>query len=82
MGGRSLPGMAKHTLDLNLPRTALANVDAELVVKADGKRLGTAHISKGGIDWIPAQKSVSGHTVTWETFAELMKQHGTPKKKK
>lgn len=73
--------MAKHTLDLNLPKTALANVDAELVVKADGTRIGTAHISKGGIDWIPAQKSKSGHSLTWEKFATLIETHGTPKKK-
>ena len=62
--------MAEHTIVFNVPKLELINKDMEVVVRADGKKLGTLLISKGTIGWLPVgkQKKSALHR-SWSEFA-------------
>jgi hypothetical protein len=45
--------MAIHKLVMKQPSEQILNRDVEFIVRADGKKLGELHISKGAIEWIP-----------------------------
>lgn len=50
--------------------------DVEFEVKKDGAKLGTILISKGNIEWLPANNSVNKYRLDWTKFAELMVSQG------
>lgn len=50
--------------------------DVKIDVKKDGKKLGTALVSKGNIEWLPSGHSVNKKRLSWEKFAKLMEEHG------
>jgi len=62
--------MAAHKVSLTIPHTIdIGNVDVEFEVR-DGKNLmGKVKISKGGIDWWPANARRK-RSATWEQFAQ------------
>lgn len=64
--------MAKHEVTLQNANKVLLSKDVEIEVKTDGKKLGTLMISKGNIEWMPANHSVNKRRLSWEKFAELM----------
>jgi hypothetical protein len=64
--------MPKHTLNLHLPRSTIASSDVEIVVFSDDAIRGRLLISKGGVDWWPANNKKFHHRMRWEKFAELM----------
>jgi hypothetical protein len=43
--------VAEHEIEITLPRKALMNVDAKILIKSDGRKLGELHVSKGTVDW-------------------------------
>jgi hypothetical protein len=51
-------------------------------VNSDGAKLGTLLISKGNIEWVPANKSVKKYRLSWERFAETMEASGKLAKRK
>jgi len=63
--------MAEHDIELTIPSKPLMNVDATLVVRSDGKKLGELHISKGTVDWKPAGKKTAAY-ITWEDFSNML----------
>jgi hypothetical protein len=68
--------MARHEVGLDIrPTIWLSKVDIEIPVRSDGRFIGSLHISQGSIDWIPAKQS-HGRRVSWESFSEIMAQHG------
>ena len=64
--------MPKHTLNLHLPKSTIVNSDAEIVVYSDQPIRGRLLISKGGVDWWPANSKKFHHRMRWENFAKLM----------
>ncbi|HDS1405639.1 hypothetical protein [Stenotrophomonas maltophilia] len=61
---------------MDLATKFVLHKDVELAVRKDGKLLGTALISKGNIEWVPAGNSVNKKRLSWARFAELMQDHG------
>lgn len=68
--------MAQHEIDVKVPQEIwVENTDLEINVKSNGRLLGRVHISRGTIDWIPAN-SQSRYRLKWERFGELMVDYG------
>jgi hypothetical protein len=74
----------KHEVTLDLCKNSVVPVgstDIEISVSLATGKLGTLLISKGNIEWMPANKSVNARRFTWRQFADKMKE-GKPVKKK
>jgi len=50
--------------------------DARIEVWKDDDKLGTILVSKGNIEWLPANHSVNKYRLSWMKFAELMVEEG------
>jgi len=61
---------------MDLSTKFVLHKDVELEIKKDGRKLGTALISKGNIEWVPAKNSVNKKRLSWAKFAELMESEG------
>lgn len=68
--------MAKHDVTLDLHTKVVQNRDIEIQVRSDGAKLGTLLVSKGNIEWLPANNSVNRYGLSWEKFAQLMQESG------
>ena len=66
----------KHEVTLDLSTKFVLNKDVTVSVKADGKKLGTLLISKGDLQWLPANASVNKKRLTWTKFSELIEAEG------
>lgn len=73
--------MAKHEIRLTFPSHEVVNNDVTIKVKSDDALLGRIEISKGSIDWWPANNSKTHYKMTWENFQALMEQNGRQVKK-
>jgi len=65
-----------HEVTLDIATKFVLHKDATIEVKKDGKKLGTALVSKGNIEWLPAGNSVNKKRMSWEKFAEMMESEG------
>ncbi len=72
--------MPSHKVALRLPAKLILAKDVEFDVKSDAKKLGTLLVSKGNIEWVPANHSVRKKRLSWEKFAELMETSGRTKR--
>ena len=63
--------MAEHDIEITLPTKPLVNVDATIVIRSEGAKLGELRISRGSVDWRARNKRTT-KAITWERFAELM----------
>jgi hypothetical protein len=63
--------MPEHDIEITLPSKPLVNVDATIVVRSDGQKLGELHISKGSVDWKAAGKQ-RAKPISWERLAALL----------
>ena len=68
--------MAAHEISFEIPQKFVLAKDVEFEVKSDGSKLGKLLISKGNIEWIPANNSVNKCRLSWEKFAEVMLSEG------
>lgn len=68
--------MAQHEVTMALSTTFVLSKDVKLDIKKDGSKLGTALISKGNIEWVPAGNSANKKQLSWTKFAELMESQG------
>lgn len=68
--------MPTHDVSLNLHTKLVANKDVEVKVKSDNVSLGTLLISKGNIEWLPANNYVNKYRLSWERFADFMEENG------
>jgi hypothetical protein len=73
--------MPKHDVTLDLHTKVVAHKDIEVSVRSDDSKLGTLLVSKGNIEWLPANNSVNKYRLSWERFAEVMQEHGSRVKK-
>ena len=67
--------MPVHEINVTVPAQSIKNADMEIVIDADGRRFGRVKISRGSIDWVPANGTVT-RRLSWEKFAQLMDEHG------
>lgn len=68
--------MATHDVSFKIPpKFVLAN-DVVFDIKSDGSKIGSLLISKGNIEWKPANNSVKKRRLTWEKFAQVMESEG------
>lgn len=74
--------MAIHEVTIQNANKVLLSKDVEIEVKSDGKKLGKLLISKGNIEWMPANHSVNKRRLSWEKFAELMEEQPAVKVRK
>lgn len=65
-----------HEVTMDISTKFLLHKDVTIDVKKDGRKLGTALISKGNIEWVPAGNSVNKKRLSWAKFAELMVTEG------
>ncbi|MNY72263.1 hypothetical protein D3C86_2107760 [compost metagenome] len=71
-----------HEVKINLQSKLVQRQDVEVEVKKDGGKLGTILISQGNIEWVPSGNHVNKRHLKWTQFAELMEEHGKPRKMK
>ena len=69
--------VATHTVSFEIPQKLVLAKDIEFNVKSNGKKLGVLLISKGNIEWVPANNSVKKRRMSWEHFAVMMERIGT-----
>jgi hypothetical protein len=74
----------KRSVKVRVPETSLGNADIVFECTENSGRLGSFQISKGSIEFIPANakasgqsKKVTGYKVDWKTLAKWMAAHGT-----
>jgi hypothetical protein len=65
-----------HEITLDISTKFVLHKDVTIDVKKDGRKLGTALISKGNIEWVPAGNSVNKKRLSWAKFADLMVAKG------
>ncbi len=73
--------MAKHEIQAVIPNVKVTNADMEVTVRSDGVLLGRLKISKGTIDWLPANNSKNHYVMNWEKFALTMEESGSRRTK-
>ena len=70
------PDLATHDVSFEIPQKFVLAKDVVFEVKSDGAKLGSLLISKGNIEWVPANNSVKKRRLSWEKFAQLMESEG------
>jgi hypothetical protein len=74
--------MPKHHVTVQFAREInVSNTDVDITVRSDDKLLGRVQISTGSIDWFPSPNKKVRYELSWERFADLMREHGTEKKR-
>jgi len=68
--------MATHEVSFEIPQKMVLAKDVKFDIKSDGSKLGTLLISKGNVEWIPANHSATKRRLTWEDFADVMTAAG------
>jgi hypothetical protein len=68
--------MAKHDVSFEIPQKFVLSKDVVFEIRSDGSKLGSLLISKGNIEWVPANNSVKKLRLSWEKFAEIIEAKG------
>jgi hypothetical protein len=63
--------LPEHRIEVSQPAKRVLNSDVEFTIYSDDRRLGVLSISRGSIDWRPANKRTPIRR-RWEWFAEVM----------
>ena len=67
--------MAESSIKVQLPAFTLSHSDASIEIRSDGKKLGTACLSKGGIDWYTPKAKYPTATISWPEFVEMLNKY-------
>lgn len=65
--------MAEHEIEVDIPARLVLHKDVTFTIWSDQQKLGELRISKGTIDWKPANKQTTIKK-SWEQFDRLMQQ--------
>ncbi len=66
--------MAKHNVYLNLPKRELGKADAIFDIITNGRKAGTITISKGAIEWYPANAK-KPFKMGWKRFDRAIREY-------
>ena len=64
--------MPKHEVKFMVPERPVEHADIVFRVYSDEEKFAEMRISKGGVDWYPANKKVP-YSLTWEKLDELIR---------
>lgn len=64
-----------HQVSFTIPERQLDRADIEFRVQEDGATLGTLHVSRGAVDWVPANCQY-GRRLQWSQLAALFEEKG------
>lgn len=67
-----------HDVSLTIPPIAIGSLDMKMEIKEGGVKLGTLHVSKGNLEWVPRGRSSNRFRLQWSEFANLVSEHGKP----
>lgn len=67
-----LSRMAKHNVFVTLPERELGKVDVLFNIRTNGRKAGTITVSKGGIEWYPAN-SKKPYKLGWKRFDKAIR---------
>ena len=74
--------MARHEVHMDMPRgLPVVNADVDFTVKSNGNKLGTLKLSKGAIEWLPANNHVTSFTLSWEQLSRVMEEQGRQRRR-
>lgn len=65
--------MAKHNVFVNLPTRELNKVDAHFYIYQNDNKLGQITISKGGLDYYPANRK-KPIKISWTQFDRMVRE--------
>ena len=68
--------MATHDVSFEIPQKFVLAKDVVFDIRSNGSKLGSLLVSKGNIEWVPANNSVKKRRLSWEKFAQLMESEG------
>jgi hypothetical protein len=68
--------LAQHDVVFTVPQRPLGKADIEFVIYQDGKKFGDLRVSKGALEWIPADKTY-GTKFSWKQFNALAAENGS-----
>jgi len=77
--------MPVHQIEIQQPAKAVLHNDVTFIIKSDGKKLGELKISKGTLDWKPANAKKNVVRLKWEDVPKAMEtiaEHGSVTKVK
>lgn len=74
-----MPEHWRHGITMKAPATGLPVGNADIVFEVadehEGKLIGTLYVSRGGIEWRPANHQYV-RTLPWERFDAVMRDNG------
>jgi hypothetical protein len=70
--------MPVHEVYFSLPTRNIMNADAEFEIISDGNKLGSLRISRGSLEWQPANSPLRLQ-MSWENFNDVMRELGSRK---
>ena len=65
--------MPVHNVYLNLPSREIGNTDVVVSIFSDEEKFGTITISKGAIEWYPANAK-KPYKMDWDQFDKIIKK--------
>ena len=68
--------MPSHRVSIALPQKLVLSKDVTFEISSAGRKLGELLVSKGNVEWVPANASVKKRRLTWEKFARMMEEGG------
>ena len=68
--------MSTHEIHMDMPEKTVLNKDVVFDIYSDGSKLGSLKVSKGSLEWAPAN-FVNGFHMQWEQFDQIMQSEGT-----
>jgi hypothetical protein len=66
-----------YTVNFNPPARPLERADVVFDVNWNKSKLGTLHVSKGSLVWVPVHQQY-GYKLDWKKFGNLMEAAGVP----
>jgi hypothetical protein len=62
-----------HDVEMSIPAKVVLHADVVFQVHSDQQKLGELRVSKGTVDWFPANAR-NGTSLTWEQFDRVMQE--------
>jgi len=68
--------MANHRVSIELPQKVVLSKDVRFTIRSNDRKLGELLVSRGNLEWLPANASVRKRRLSWEKFARMMEEGG------
>ena len=66
--------MAKHDIEMEIPRKVVLNSDVRFIVRSDGRKIGELLVSRGSLAWVPKNTKTEYH-VSWDRAPDLIREN-------